>query len=132
MPLHDALHGGESDAEPLELPVGVKPLERAEQYPELLDIVRRLVKPERDKLKRERRRQRWWIYGENTPGLYSRIRPLRRSRTSLQYDKVKLGRLIQERLDPDILVQAQARPKWTSTIEAVRERLACRAERRAG
>jgi hypothetical protein len=54
------------------------PLERAEQYPELIEIARRLVKPERAKLKRARRRKRWWIYGENTPGLYSAIRPLRR------------------------------------------------------
>jgi hypothetical protein len=49
------------------------PLERAEQYPELIGIVRRLVKPERDKLKRDRRRERWWIYGENTPGLYAAL-----------------------------------------------------------
>ena len=50
----------------------------AEQYPELINIVRRLVKPDRDKLKRDRRRERWWIYGENTPGLYGTIRPLPR------------------------------------------------------
>lgn len=54
------------------------PLDFAEQYPELIDIVRRLVKPDRDKLKRDRRRERWWIYGENTPGLYGTIRPLPR------------------------------------------------------
>ena len=34
------------------------PLERAERYPQLIDIVRRLVKPDRDKLKRDRRRER--------------------------------------------------------------------------
>jgi len=54
------------------------PLERAEQYPELLEIVRRLVKPERDQVRRERNRTRWWIYAENRPGLYSTIQPLRR------------------------------------------------------
>lgn len=54
------------------------PLERAEQYPELIEIVRRLVNPERDKLKRARSRERWWIYGENTPGLYAATRPLPR------------------------------------------------------
>jgi hypothetical protein len=57
---------------------------------------------------------------------------LKRSRTALHYDKVKLGRLIQAYLGKDILVQAQARPGWTNTIEAVRERLTCRTERRAG
>ena len=56
---------------------------------------------------------------------------LKRNRTSLHYDKVKLGRLIQERLGHDILQQVQARPGWTSTVAAVRERLASRAERRA-
>jgi hypothetical protein len=41
---------------------------------------------------------------------------LKRNRTSLHYDKVKLGRLIQERLGHDILQQVQARPGWTSTV----------------
>lgn len=54
------------------------PLERAAQYPELIEIVRRLVKPERDKVKRDRNRTRWWLYAENRPGLYGTIRPLRR------------------------------------------------------
>jgi hypothetical protein len=60
------------------------------------------------------------------------VRRLKRSRSTLHYDKLRLGRLIRERLGHDILVQAQSRPGWTSTVEAVRERLACRAERRAG
>jgi hypothetical protein len=54
------------------------PLDHAERYPELIDIVRRLVKPERDSVKRDRNRTRWWIYAENRPGLYSTIRPLHR------------------------------------------------------
>jgi hypothetical protein len=54
------------------------PLERAEQYPELIEIVRRLVKPERNKVKRDRNRTRWWLYAENRPGLYSTIRSFRR------------------------------------------------------
>jgi hypothetical protein len=53
------------------------PLERAERYPELIEIVRTKVKPERDDLKRERRRTKWWIYGENVPGLYSAIGSLK-------------------------------------------------------
>jgi hypothetical protein len=54
------------------------PLERAEQYPDCLDIVRRLVKPHRDKVNRARNRERWWIYAENRPGLYSAIASLKR------------------------------------------------------
>ncbi|MCX7424134.1 MAG: N-6 DNA methylase [Planctomycetia bacterium] len=52
------------------------PLDRAEQYPELIDIVRRLAKPERDHVKRDRNRLKWWIYAENRHGLYRTIRPL--------------------------------------------------------
>jgi len=54
------------------------PLERAEEYPDCIEIVRRLVKPQRDKINRERNRERWWIYAENRPGLYSRIENLAR------------------------------------------------------
>ena len=60
------------------------------------------------------------------------VQRLRRSRTALHYDKVKLGRTIQACLGHDILVQAQARPGWKNGLEAIQERLACRAERRAG
>jgi hypothetical protein len=59
------------------------------------------------------------------------VQRLKRSRSSLQTDKVRLGRLIREHLGKDILVTVQDRPAWTSSIDAVRERLACRAERRA-
>lgn len=54
------------------------PLEKAECYPELLDIVRERVKPDRDQIRRERNRLRWWIYAENRPGLYRTIKPLKR------------------------------------------------------
>lgn len=46
------------------------PLSRAETYPVALDIVRRLVKPERDENNRAQRRDRWWIYAERAPDLY--------------------------------------------------------------
>ena len=57
---------------------------------------------------------------------------LKRSRTTLHYDKVKLGRLIQTCLGQDILIQAQARPGWRNPLNVIQERLTCRAERRAG
>jgi hypothetical protein len=59
------------------------------------------------------------------------VRRLKRSRSTLQGDKVRLGRLVQQHLGEDILVQAQARPAWRSTLDAALERFACRAERRA-
>ena len=54
------------------------PLERTERCPDLIQIVRERVKPERDRIRRERNRRRWWIYAETRPGLYSAIRQLRR------------------------------------------------------
>jgi hypothetical protein len=54
------------------------PVERAEHYPELIRIARERVKPERDKVKRDRNRLRWWIYAENRPGLYSTVKRLKR------------------------------------------------------
>lgn len=52
------------------------PLERAEKYPDLIDIVRREVKPKRDRNKRTARRERWWRYAETAPELYATIADL--------------------------------------------------------
>jgi len=41
----------------------------AADYPECLEIVERLVRPERARLNREARRLRWWQYAEKAPGL---------------------------------------------------------------
>lgn len=48
-------------------------LDRASQYPAPLEHVRRLVKPERDRNKRQARRENWWKYGERAPELYNAI-----------------------------------------------------------
>ena len=41
----------------------------AEDWPELIEIVRRTVKPDRDPQKRDALRNRWWQYAEKRPGL---------------------------------------------------------------
>lgn len=41
----------------------------ASDYPDCLEIVRKLVKPERDKNNRPRRRERWWLFGDFAPSL---------------------------------------------------------------
>jgi len=41
----------------------------AEDWPDLIEIVRRLVKPERDLQKRDALRNRWWQYADKRPGL---------------------------------------------------------------
>jgi hypothetical protein len=49
------------------------PLDRAEQFPALLERVRTLVKPERDRNNRATRREFWWRYAERAPELYDTI-----------------------------------------------------------
>ena len=53
-------------------------LSHAGQYVDCLDIVRERVKPGRDKINRARNRERWWLYGENRPGLYAAIAGMKR------------------------------------------------------
>ncbi|MFG2305245.1 Eco57I restriction-modification methylase domain-containing protein [Actinacidiphila glaucinigra] len=52
------------------------PLERAEQYPDVMDIVRREVKPKRDRNNRANYRDNWWRHGERAINLYEAIRDL--------------------------------------------------------
>jgi hypothetical protein len=47
--------------------------EVAEDWPDLIEIVRRRVKPERDRQKRDALRNRWWHYADKRPGLYRAI-----------------------------------------------------------
>ena len=55
---------------------GDYPDEVAHDWPDLIEIVRRRVKPERDVQKRDALRERWWQYAEKRPGLYTAIAPL--------------------------------------------------------
>jgi hypothetical protein len=48
-------------------------LDRAEEYPDCLEIVSRLVKPRRDRNNRDTYREFWWRYAEHRPGLYAAI-----------------------------------------------------------
>ncbi len=49
------------------------PGEVARDWPDLIEIVERLVKPDRDKDNREVRRRKWWQYAERAPELYSTV-----------------------------------------------------------
>lgn len=51
---------------------------QAETYVEPFEIVRKLVKPGRDKVKRQVRRERWWRFAEEATGLYTAIEGLSR------------------------------------------------------
>ena len=55
------------------------PLQNVEQHwPELLEIVKLTVKPERDIQKRDAIRLRWWQYAEKRPGMMAAIKGLNR------------------------------------------------------
>jgi hypothetical protein len=47
-------------------------------WPDLMEIVERLVKPQRDQDQRSARRERWWRFGDRQPGLYRAISGLPR------------------------------------------------------
>ena len=50
------------------------PLAECERrWPELIERIRTLVKPERDKKRREAHRRFWWHHGDKRPALYSSI-----------------------------------------------------------
>lgn len=57
---------------------GIVPLDYkdsvAYDWPDLIEIVERLVKPERKKQKRDSLRNRWWIHGENRPSLVANMK----------------------------------------------------------
>jgi len=57
---------------------GAMGLEEAGRWPDLLDRVRALVKPDRDKVKRKAHKKYWWHYGDKRPALYEAIQPLER------------------------------------------------------
>jgi N-6 DNA Methylase len=46
------------------------------RWPDLIEIVERLVKPQRDLDDRPARRERWWRFGDSQPGLYRAIADL--------------------------------------------------------
>jgi hypothetical protein len=52
------------------------PHQVAEDWPDLIEIIRRRVKPEREKQARPALKKRWWQYAEKRPGLYRTIAPL--------------------------------------------------------
>ncbi|MDC3962101.1 DNA methyltransferase [Polyangium jinanense] len=66
---------------------GQMTLEEAETWPDLIEIVRQKVKPERDKNNRDVRRIHWWRFGEVAPALYAAIAPLSRCLATARVSK---------------------------------------------
>ncbi|MCA9526604.1 MAG: hypothetical protein KC549_09955, partial [Myxococcales bacterium] len=53
-------------------------LREAEAWPDLLEIVRERVKPERDRVRRDTHRKYWWHFGDKRPALQAALAPLPR------------------------------------------------------
>ncbi len=66
---------------------GQMDLEEAEKWPDLIRIVRELVKPERDNNNRESYRKWWWHFGEKRVELYEALRPLKRCLATSRHSK---------------------------------------------
>ncbi|RKI00699.1 hypothetical protein D7Y15_37670 [Corallococcus sp. AB030] len=62
-------------------------LAEAENWPDLVSIVRDLVKPERDKVKNKGAKQFWWQFIWPRPELYRALRPLDRCLTTARVTK---------------------------------------------
>ena len=56
----------------------LRPLERAQKYPAALEIVRRLVKPERETNNRKSYREKWWIFAEPRTAMRAALSGLKR------------------------------------------------------
>ncbi len=114
---------------------GQMTLEEAERWPDLLQIVREEVKPERDKNNRDNYREKWWQFGEARPGLHAAIAPLTRCLVTARVTKhlcfsfQPIDRVLNERLyvfpfetlTPFATLQSRAHEGWTrlhsSTLE---------------
>ncbi len=66
---------------------GQMELAETEKWPDLLEIVRERVKPERDKNNRESYRKWWWHFGEKRIELYEALRPLSRCLVTARVSK---------------------------------------------
>ncbi|MEX5636521.1 Eco57I restriction-modification methylase domain-containing protein [Parafrankia sp. FMc2] len=73
------------------------PEDRARQYPDCYDQVRRLVKPERDQNNRKVRRDYWWHYAEKQPAMIEAIRGLDRVVVMAQVSKTVMPAMVSTR-----------------------------------
>jgi hypothetical protein len=65
-------------------------LDDAQKYVNPFEYVKEHVKPVRDKTRRKRRRENWWIFGEHAPGMRNAIAELDRFIITAQVAKFRL------------------------------------------
>jgi len=62
----------------------------AAMFPDPFEFVRKHVKPDRKKNKREGRRERWWLFGEPNPAMREALLPLKRYIATCQTAKYRM------------------------------------------
>jgi hypothetical protein len=96
--IHPYLGGQEVNSSPTQayeryvIDFGDAPLHEAEEWTDLIHVVRTMVKPERDKLPPKNsvnvdRRTRWWQFAGRSPEMLAAIRPLERCLVTSQVSK---------------------------------------------
>jgi type II restriction/modification system DNA methylase subunit YeeA len=85
------------------------PIEKAAQYEEPFEYVRKNVKPLRDINRRERMKQRWWLFGENRPGLRKAIANIKRCIVTPEVSKYRLFIWMDTSVIPDHKLHVIAR-----------------------
>lgn len=84
-------------------------LTEAEAYEKPLEYVRQVVKPARDKVRRKRRQQLWWLFGEPCPHLRRALAPLSRFIVTPAVSKHRIFSWLKVGVVPDSALLAFAR-----------------------
>lgn len=84
---------------------GMRDEEEAQDYPELYDIVRTRVKPQRDTNKKKAYRERWWRFGEPQPSLRKMVDGLDRYIATPETAKHRLFTFLPTRIAPDFTLR---------------------------
>lgn len=99
---------------------GQMELDEAEKWPDLIRIIRELVKPERDKNNREGYRKWWWQFGEKRVELYEALRPLKQCLATSLHTKHMLfsRRPTSEVYSHALAVFPLEQPRWLTVLQS--------------
>lgn len=84
-------------------------LAEAEGYLLPMEHVRKYVKPQRDKVRRDSRRNRWWLFGETCPAMRKAIRPYSRYIVTPAISKHRIFIWVEATVVPDHRLMVIAR-----------------------
>ncbi|MFZ1040248.1 MAG: hypothetical protein WCA79_02655 [Anaerolineales bacterium] len=77
------------------------PIEEAAKYEEPFEYVKKNVNPLRDTNRRERMKQKWWLFGENRTGLRRAITNIKRCIVTPEVSKYRLFIWMETSVIPD-------------------------------